>query len=444
MMASEGKRPNLGRGLSALLGEDTAEPQEISEGRPIRIIPIENLRSGQYQPRRRMNDEHLQELAQSIGDKGILQPLLVRRDPTDETEFEIIAGERRWRAAQLARIHEVPAIVRELSDQEALEIALVENLQREDLSPLEEAEGYRRLKDEFDYTQEELASSLGKSRSHVANTLRLLTLPDPVKILLDDGELTAGHARALINAEDPVGLARKVARRGLNVRQTEKLVQGRPTPPRTVQEPEKDADTLALERDLSNLLGLRVGIQFRGGRGNLTIHYESLEQLDDILHRLSQGAHGMPSQGDPLMGLDESGMEELLAEDAELLAGGAAGEEVPGGLDAEPVEPLSEAFSDEPSSVEALLDEVELDLDSLDVPGPENDVLEVLTPEGVISADGVVDDSVTADGDEGEEIGEPDSGETVPDIEDQERAAEEESEELEESSDEPPSKPDPS
>ena len=418
MMASEGKRPNLGRGLSALLGEEAAEPQDVGEGRPIRTVPIESLHPGRYQPRHRMDDENLQELAQSIGDKGILQPLLVRRDPADGAEFEIIAGERRWRAAQLARIHEVPVIVKELSDQEALEIGLVENLQREDLSPLEEAEGYRRLKDEFDYTQEGLASSLGKSRSHVANTLRLLTLPDAVKSLLDEGALTAGHARALINAEDPVGLARKVARRGLNVRQTEKLVQGRSKPPRPVQEPEKDADTLALERDLSNLLGLRVGIQFRGGRGSLTIHYESLEQLDDILHRLSQGAHGTPSDADPLLELDESGMEELLARDPDLASEDVAGERATNGLGEEPAEPDSDPFSNDASSVEALLDEVELDLDGLDVPGPENDVLEVLAPEDGMSEEGILDDSLA---DDSEKPDEPISLEAEAGVEDQDR-----------------------
>lgn len=439
MMASEGKRPNLGRGLSALLGEESVESQDVPEGRPIQTIPIENLHPGRYQPRHRMDDEHLQELAQSIGDKGILQPLLVRRDPTNGTEFEIIAGERRWRAAQLARIHEVPVIVKELSDQEALEIGLVENLQREDLSPLEEAEGYRRLKDEFDYTQEELASSLGKSRSHVANTMRLLTLPDAVKALLDDGELTAGHARALINAEDPVGLARKVARRGLNVRQTEKLAQGRAKPARPAPEPEKDSDTLALERDLSNLLGLRVGIQFRGGRGSLTIHYESLEQLDDILHRLSQGAHGTPAESDPLLGLDGSGMDDVLALDVDLTSEDVAEEQILGDLNGELVDPVSEPFADDSSSVEALLDEVELDLDSLDVPGPENDVVEPLATDDAMSGEGVLDDPLSGDGDA---AGETDSRDAAaPSIEDE---GLETGDEAQEADIEPLSKPDPS
>jgi len=298
---AEGRRRNLGRGLSALLGEDeTAGGGE--GGRGIRMLPIEFLHPSPFQPRHRMNDESLRELAQSIADRGILQPLLVRRDGGDDESYEIIAGERRWRAAQLAQIHEVPVIVRAMEDREALEIALVENLQREDLSPLDEADGYRRLKDEFSYTQEELAAALGKSRSHVANTLRLLNLPPAVKEMVETGALTAGHARALLNAEDPAALAATVARRGLNVRQTERLVQAR-THPRAAPRPGggRDPDTLALERDLSSLLGLKVGIRFHGGAGTLTIHYRSLEQLDEILHRLSRGAAGsrgaLPAEG---------------------------------------------------------------------------------------------------------------------------------------------------
>lgn len=291
-MAAEGHRRNLGRGLSALLGEEDGTPAG-SEGSPgIRTLPIEFLHPSPFQPRHRMNDESLQELAQSIADKGILQPLLVRRDSSQPDSYEIIGGERRWRAAQLAQIHEVPVIIRELEDREALEIALIENLQREDLSPLDEADGYRRLKEEFSYTQEELAASLGKSRSHVANTLRLLNLPAAVKDMVNGGVLTAGHARALLNADDPAALAAIVAKRGLNVRQTEKLAQAKAKPAAQRSAGGRDPDTLALERDLSNLLGLKVGIRFRGGSGSLTIEYQSLEQLDEILHRLSRGATG--------------------------------------------------------------------------------------------------------------------------------------------------------
>ncbi|MCG8511487.1 MAG: ParB/RepB/Spo0J family partition protein, partial [Rhodospirillales bacterium] len=306
-----GKKKNLGRGLSALLGEDDEFSAEPTGSREARRVPIELLTPGRYQPRQTVADEPLQELAQSISDKGVLQPLLVRHHPDEEGHYEIIAGERRWRAAQLARVHEVPVIIKELDDREALEVGLIENLQREDLSPLDEAEGFRRLKEEFNYTQATLAASLGKSRSHVANTMRLLNLPAPIKDMIERGTLTAGHARAVLNAEDPVKLARTAARRGLNVRQIEKLVQreSRPAKPRAAG---KDSDTLALERDLSNLLGLKVGIRFRGGSGTLTIQYQSIEQLDDILHRLSQGAHGAPREAmdDPLAGImpDDDGM----------------------------------------------------------------------------------------------------------------------------------------
>lgn len=298
MAAADTKKRNLGRGLSALLGEDEEFEAEAAgdREREIRRLPIEQLHPSRFQPRHKMDDERLNELAQSISDKGVLQPLLVRPDPDQPGTFEIIGGERRWRASQLAQIHEVPVIIRDMEDREALEIALIENLQREDLSALDEAEGYRRLKDEFSYTQAALAAALGKSRSHVANTLRLLNLPDPVKEMIDRGTLTAGHARALLNAEDAISLARTVARRGLNVRQTEKLVQAEQRPKRTKTATGKDSDTLALERDISNLLGLKVEIRFRGGAGTLAVHYQSIEQLDDILHRLSQGAHGAPRE----------------------------------------------------------------------------------------------------------------------------------------------------
>ena len=283
------KRQNLGRGLSALLGEEWEEMGETDRTMGSREVPIEFLRPGRYQPRHSMSEERIEELAQSIRENGIIQPLLVRRDQEQKDFYEIIAGERRWRAAQLAKVHVVPVVIRDLNDQQSLEIALVENLQRQDLSPLEEADGYKRLMDEFSHTQEALAKTVGKSRSHVANMMRLLGLPAPVKKLLDAGELTAGHARALLNAPDAVELAREVVKKGLNVRQTERLVRKkqrqREMPPTARK---KDVDTAALERDLSNLLGLRVAVKFKGGGGSITVHYDSLEQLDDVLRRLNQ------------------------------------------------------------------------------------------------------------------------------------------------------------
>lgn len=293
-MAAEAKRPNLGRGLSALLGgEENEDYAKLDRLRSYKTIAIDLLRPSDFQPRHRMDEEHLDDLARSIGEKGILQPILVRRHPDEANVFEIIAGERRWRAAQKAQLHEVPIVIKELSDSEALEIALVENLQRQDLSPLEEADGYRRLTEDFSHTQEDLARSIGKSRSHVANMMRLLNLPEPVKILLDSGSLSAGHARALLTAADPAVLAEAVVKRKLNVRQTEKLAKSGIGAPKGARRPvQKDTDTLALERDLSNLLGLEVEIKFHGAGGSLILHYRSLDQLDEVLQRLSHGAHG--------------------------------------------------------------------------------------------------------------------------------------------------------
>ena len=284
-MVAEGKRRNLGRGLSALLGGGAQDLAALDKPKASRTVPIDLIRPGPTQPRRRMDKGPIRQLAHSIVEKGVLQPLLVRPHAGEAGAFEIVAGERRWRAAQMARLHEVPVVVKELSDSEALEIALVENLQREDLSPLEEADAYKRLMEDFSHTQEALSKAVGKSRSHVANMLRLLGLPGPVKEMLDRGELTAGHARALLRADDPLGLARKVAARGLNVRQAERLARGA-KPRRQVP---KDADTMAIERDLANLLGLKVEIRQRGASGTLKLHYTSLEQLDDVLHRLSHG-----------------------------------------------------------------------------------------------------------------------------------------------------------
>ena len=289
MMAE--KRRNLGRGLSALLGEDTSPAQAAGA----RQIAIEKLHPGRYQPRRNMGEAELQDLAQSIRELGVLQPILVREHPDRPGDYEIIAGERRWRAAQLAQLHEVPVLVKVLSNKETLEVALVENLQREDLSPLEEAVGLQRLMDEFGHTQEALAKAVGKSRSHVANMLRLLGLPDVVKAMVDKGELSAGHARALLSATAPEALARQVVDQGLSVRQTEQLVQRAATAKSSGARrgpKEKDADTRALETDLSDLLGLRVAIAAKGREGSVTLYYKSLDQLDGLLQRLSGQAAG--------------------------------------------------------------------------------------------------------------------------------------------------------
>jgi ParB family transcriptional regulator, chromosome partitioning protein len=288
-VSEDGKRRNLGRGLSALFGEESDDLAAADRQRVGKSVPIGFLRAGKFQPRHRFDDDALRALADSIREKGVLQPLLVRRDGANS--YEIIAGERRWRAAQLAQLHEVPVIIKELDDRAALEIALVENIQRADLTVLEEAEGYRRLMAEFGHTQEALAAAVGKSRSHVANMMRLLALPEPVKQLLDSGALSAGHARALLNAADPAGMAREIVRRGLNVRQAELLAKGAKTA-RHKAPAVKDADTAALERDLTNLLGLKVAISFAGRGGALTIHYRTLEQLDDVIRRLHHDPAG--------------------------------------------------------------------------------------------------------------------------------------------------------
>ena len=284
MSRETAKRRPLGRGLSALLGETPAMPPEApaATGAP-RSVPIEALRPGRFQPRRRFDDEAMQSLVESVREKGILQPILVR--PHGEG-WEIIAGERRWRAAQAAGLHAVPVIVQDLDDRAALEIALVENVQRQDLTALEEAEGYQRLIDEFDHRQEDLARSVGKSRSHIANTLRLLQLPVEVRRLLQDGALSAGHARALLGAADPLDLARRVVALGLNVRQTEKLAAAAKDAPARKPPPEPDADTRALERSLEQQLGLRVNIEHGGRGGKLVLHYRTLDQLDEVLKRL--------------------------------------------------------------------------------------------------------------------------------------------------------------
>ena len=294
------KNRGLGRGLSALMA-DVAVEQPVntqSGGReaPDLMVPIEKVVPNPDQPRRSFTPEQLDELAASIKEKGIIQPLIVRPRPNGSGEYEIVAGERRWRAAQMAQLHRIPVLVREFDDTEVLEIAIIENIQRADLNPVEEAMGYRQLMDKFGHTQEQLAQALGKSRSYLANLMRLLQLPEEVLGYLRDGALSTGHARALITSDDPVGLAKTVIKNGLSVRDTERLAKREAAPKigeRVAKRPsdhvEKDADTRALEGDLSAALKMKVSVDHKAGQdsGQLTIKYETLEELDELCRILS-------------------------------------------------------------------------------------------------------------------------------------------------------------
>lgn len=283
----------LGRGLSALMGEPAATqgtaPADAGEG--LRKIAIGNLRPGKYQPRTHFNEEELESLSQSLQHSGMMQPIVVRPLKSENGVFEIVAGERRWRAAQKARMHDVPVIVRDLTDREVLELGLIENLQREDLGPLEEAAGFERLATEFQLNQRQIGVVVGKSRSYIANMIRLLQLPPALRTMIDTGALTAGHGRALLMAENPVALADRVVRDGLSVRETEALVQNgsdkpsRKKPKRETAEP-VSADLRDLQNRLSDQTGLKVEIRSRGEAGQLVLNYASLEQLDDMIARL--------------------------------------------------------------------------------------------------------------------------------------------------------------
>lgn len=311
---AEAKRPSgLGRGLSALLGDlqasvpatapapgapDTPAPAvqpasgtlAVTSGGVTRL-PIEKIVANPRQPRRHFAEEALNDLAASIREQGVLQPLLVRPAPGKPGLYEIVAGERRWRASQRVPLHELPVLVRELDEATTLEIALIENIQRQDLNPIEEADGYRRLMEEFGHTQEEVGRLVSKSRSHVANLLRLLDLPPYVRALVAEGALSMGHARAIAATPDPAGLADKVVEEGLSVRQAELLAQAAKqpaSPARTAKaRPGKDADTVALERDLAAALGMKVEIADQGGKGVLTVRYASFDQLDELCGRLT-------------------------------------------------------------------------------------------------------------------------------------------------------------
>ncbi|MFT4003821.1 MAG: ParB/RepB/Spo0J family partition protein [Rhizobium sp.] len=284
----------LGRGLAALIGE-MDQPTPVDTGRPAvnpdRLVPIEFISRNPRNPRRYFDETELHDLASSIRQHGIVQPVVVRTIASDR--YEIIAGERRWRAAQLAGLIEIPVIVRDVDDKTALEIAIVENVQRADLNPLEEALGYEQLIAEHGYTQNDLGEIIGKSRSHVANSLRLLKLPDPVRDMLAAGSLSAGHARALVSTSDPTTLARTVVSKGMSVRDAERLAQNdikaqNDPRPAGIRRDEKDSDTLALERTLSDTLGLDVSINHRGNGGQVKISYKTLEQLEEICRLLER------------------------------------------------------------------------------------------------------------------------------------------------------------
>ena len=284
-------RRGLGRGLSALLGEAEEIAPAVSPDEGVREIPIELVHANPAQPRRHFAEAELAELELSIRDKGVLQPILVRPSPRTPGAYEIVAGERRWRAGQRAGLASIPALVRNLSDDRAFEIAIVENVQREDLNPLEEAGGYAALIERFGHTQDQVAQAVGKSRSHVANSLRLNQLPEAVREHLMTGRISAGHARALLGAASPETLAEAVVARGLSVRQTEALVRGGGITPRKGSGPRKaakDADTAALESDLEDALGMSVDVADRGGVGEIRIRYASLEQLDELCRRLTR------------------------------------------------------------------------------------------------------------------------------------------------------------
>lgn len=293
MTRSPKKSRGLGRGLSALMSDVAVEESSNTKPRrPDMMVPVEQVRPNPDQPRRTFAEDALQELAASVAEKGIIQPLIVRQAPGNPDMFEIVAGERRWRAAQIAQLHEIPVLLREYNDTEVLEVAIIENIQRADLNPIDEAAGYRLLMDRFGHTQEQLAMALGKSRSHIANLMRLLGLPEEVQQYLVSGALSAGHARALIGNDRAGTIAREAIQRKLSVRDVEKLVKKgpalkrRPIPGTPVP---KNADTIQIENELSATLGMKVTIDHKDGEdgGKMTIGYRSLDQLDDLLRALS-------------------------------------------------------------------------------------------------------------------------------------------------------------
>ena len=282
---TQAQKRRLGRGLAALIGDDTNEEAVVQDIRSLRHVPIELLQANPHNPRKHFNEDELNALAASLKERGLLQPLVVR--PRAGGKFEIVAGERRWRASQKAGLHELPVLIRELDDKETLEIALIENVQRADLNPLEEAKAYRQLVDQYGHTQQQLADAIGKSRSHVANTMRLLNLPEATQIQIETGSLTAGHARALIATDSPEELADKIIKLNLTVRQTEDLARDKNASSKSKTIKEKDADTRALEKQLSEVVGLAVSIKHKDKLGGqVIITYKTLDQLDEVIRKL--------------------------------------------------------------------------------------------------------------------------------------------------------------
>jgi ParB family transcriptional regulator, chromosome partitioning protein len=291
-MVDDAPRSRLGRGLAALIGDVGEESAAIERSRGQRRIPIEFLRASPSNPRKYFSEDELKELSDSIREKGIIQPILVRTVAGEIDAYEVIAGERRWRAAQRAELHDVPVVLLEVNDREALELAIIENVQRADLNAIEEATGYESLIASYGYSQNDLGKIIGKSRSHIANTLRLLKLPVTVRDAVLEGSLSAGHARALLAVSDPEVIAQKVLEKGLTVRDVEALAQaeaaeaGKEPRKKTPKVEEKDADTLALERELTDILGLFVTVHHKDPGGEIRIKYATLEQLDGVCRRL--------------------------------------------------------------------------------------------------------------------------------------------------------------
>jgi len=289
---AEEARSRLGRGLASLIGDSSRDTAHVERPRGQRKVPIEFVKPNPRNPRRTFSEEQLKELSESIAQRGLIQPLVVRSIKGVPDRYEILAGERRWRAAQLAGLHEIPIVLTEATDAEALEIGIIENVQREDLNPLEEALGYHALANDYKHSQDDIAKIVGKSRSHVANMMRLTKLPTEVQGYITRGELSAGHARALIGVPDPLAAAKQIVEQGLNVRQAEALAHEEGVPERKPQKPrvasEKDRDTIELEKRVSDALGLKVVVNHRDPGGTVVVSYRTLDQLDEVMRRLEK------------------------------------------------------------------------------------------------------------------------------------------------------------